>query len=460
MKQQDRRGSSSPFDKYAGPGGPGNIIEIWAQNAGKRAAEQQNPFDSGSGGGSLPLAGGLAPSNSNGAQTLNQMLGGRSDVHGVLEQILNPPHGGPAVDPGIVSKPRPVDPRIATNNSRGGLGGGLGGGPDTVDYAAMAAKIYQPNLDFLTGQEKLAQQRNVANDKSLAGMYAGLVNDIGRSAKGIAQNYDQGAASVGQAAAQTDASINNTYDQSAAEQAAMLKHLGIEAAAPDTLKQNTRDEAFFKGLIDTNANSVKNMLAQQKAGALEYNTAQQNISRQSGADARATNKLNLEDTLQQILGQKANLQTQIGQEAVSMQNSAASNLMKQMQMAQQQANADRAAQDREAQLMLNKSKFEADQKNAANSQANSWSKDPWVNIQNAASKLYPDTHVDVKSGRTPSQNAVKAIMDTVQYASQNGQTFASPNEFIHAVLTRNRGANDAPQLTQLATLLYQQMYGH
>jgi hypothetical protein len=314
-------------------------------------------------------------------------------------------------------------------------------GVGTPDYAALARAIYEPSLDYLDSQSSQAKSRNRNNDAALRDMYGGLVKSIRGDASNISNNYNGSIGEVANGTRQAVGAVDNTYDQSANEMMAMLKHLGIEAAAPDTLRQNTRDEAFFKNMISTQGKSVADMLRSQRAGALEYNTAQSNISRQSGVDARAQNKLSLEDTLNQIMGRKADLETQINGQAASMQQSATDSMLKQMQ-------AQQDDQMKQARLALDTAKFQASQTQANQPKPMN---DPWTKLAQMAGTLYPNQEA--------SGNALAAVRDTVTAASRNGQNFASPNDFINAVLARNPRANDSAQLTQLASYLFQQLYG-
>lgn len=321
--------------------------------------------------------------------------------------------------------------------------------PPTVDYNALARQIYEPSLDYLGTQEKISTSRNKANDAQLASMYNNLVNSIAGDTRTINADYGKSISDVARGTRAAVDSIGNIYSKSAAEQAAMLKMLGIQAAAPDTLAPNARDKAFFQSMASTSGKSVADMLISNRATGQEYNTAQKNIARQTGVDARASNKLKLQDTLNQIMGQRANLETTINSQAQQMQANAIKQLQSQLAAQEQQANSDRNFAMQQARLALDTSKFKVSS-SAAN--ATPAAKDPWGKLEQLASTLYPN---QVATG-----NAVKAIQDTVTQAASSGQyTWQSPVEFINAVLSRNRGAKDSKQLMQLATYAYQQMFG-
>jgi hypothetical protein len=326
--------------------------------------------------------------------------------------------------------------------------------PKEVDYQELARQIYEPSLDYLDSQSAAAKKRNAANDSQLAAMFGAGVKDIRGQAGGIKKNYKDIIGQVAQGTGAAVGAVDRTYDASANELAQMLQHLGIQAAAPDALAQNTRDESFFKNMASASGKSVADMLQANEASSLDFNTAQGNITRQSGLDARANNKLNLEDTLNQIMGQRSGLETQINQQAQSMQSSATDQLLKQMEAAQQQANKGRELDISQGNLMLNTSKFQA---SSAKDAANKKDPNPWASVSQLADQLYPGGNAQHGSGP-----AVQAIMDTV--SRYNGFTGpghqpASEMEFIRAVLERNKGAGDANQLQQLAAVAYKNLFG-
>lgn len=307
-----------------------------------------------------------------------------------------------------------------------------------IDYQKLASSIYEPSLDYLDTQAAQAKSRNAKNDKDIASMYAGLVKSIQGDASGIAGNYNDSINQVAQGTKSAVGAIDQTYDSSAAEQEAMLRRLGIQAAAPDTLAQNTKDEAFFKNMASQSGKSVADMLASERAGALEYNTSQANISKQTGVDAQARNKLSLEDVLSQIMGRRADLNTQINSQAASMQSDATNQLLK--------AQSDQQDQEmKQARLALDTAKFQAS--NTQKAQANN--KDPWANVAALAQQLYPGG--DYNHGSGP---AIRAIQDTVRL----GQKPLDLNDFIQMVMQRNPNAHDKNQLAQLATAAYQGLY--
>lgn len=319
------------------------------------------------------------------------------------------------------------------------------------DYQSEAAKIYQPAMDYLNKQTNEARGNASKNDTNLKNMYAGLVGNIQRQRGQINSDYNGAIGSVGKSTQAGVNSIDQTYDNAANEQMAMLKQLGIEAAAPDTLKDNTRDEAFFKSMLQAGGKSTQDMLKAGQTSSLEYNRDQANISRQSGVDARADNKLGLQQILGQFGGQKVDLQTQIMQQASKMQGDAIQQQIEQQKAASQSMQDERNWEMQQARLALDTSKFKASQIQSSQPQPTKYT-DPWGKGGQLAEQLYD-------GNRTAAENAVAAVRDAIKTSGAAVNTWQNPNDLVRAVLDRNRGAHDVTQLTALATYLYKEIFG-
>lgn len=365
-----------------------------------------------------------------------------------------------------------------------------------VDYQKEARKIYEPTLDYLDVQDKRVRQRATNNDKSLNSLFSGLASDIERQSGDINRQYGGALNTVRNATKQGQADVSKNYDSAAAEQARMMKSLGIEAAAPDVLQQGTSDEAFFQSLIGSAGKGAEQFLTSENQGALDYNRAQAGITRQEGLQARTDNKAQLSDILGQLAGKKVDLRQTINEQAQSMQQAAAAQQLEaqkqaaaalqqdrqfamqnaqfglqqqQFGLAQQnaQANWQDTQQDNElnqGRLMLDTSKFEnqtveqnrayqlALQKLAQGGNKTTAPVDPWGKGAQVADQLYG-------GNRTAASNAIQAVRDAIAANGSQAGNWNNPNDLVQAVLKRNPGAKDITQLTSLATYLFQQIFG-
>lgn len=339
-----------------------------------------------------------------------------------------------------------------------------------ADYMAEANKIYKPSLDYLTQQKKDATTRAGEFDKSLADMYAGLVSNIDAQSPIIAQNYNDAISGQNQITGNAKTAVGNNYANSQAQQMDMLKQLGIEAAAPDTLQTGQDSQAFFQSLLDTSGAGYDSFLNSQKVASQDFNTAQRNISAQTGVNARSDLKMQLQDILAQLSGKGADLQTQINQQAVQMQSGAAQALLDQQKALldaaykQDQTNIDlsrltfdqqRAAtadENAKARLALDKAKFDATPPKSSSSGVKIPS-NPWGNAAVIAQNLYGNP--------TSAQNAIEAI----QTAIRSLGTPADAQQLLDTVLRRvsptgsPTGGGDTSSLQTLVDYLYKQLYG-
>ena len=352
-----------------------------------------------------------------------------------------------------------------------------------VNYQKEAQKIYQPTLDYLDTQSKATSKRGKQFDTQLRNMFGAVAGGIAGQSRDINKQYGNAINAVRGATQQGVNAVNTNYDQAANEQAAMLKQLGIQAAAPETLKQNTADEAFFKSLIQAGGNASQNFLTETNQGDLAFNRAQAGITRQEGAEARAENKMGLQDILGQLTGQKVDLRTKINEQAQAMQAAAqAQQLEAQKQAAAamesdrnfqlqnrqfnfQMQNADAQNQLSQGRLALDTSQFEASRQDAANnyqlalqklaqSGANNKANAPtdaWGKGADLATRLYG-------GNQQAAANAIQAVRDAIAANGDAVTQWKNPNDLVRAVLKRNPGANDVTQLTSLATYLYQQIF--
>lgn len=231
---------------------------------------------------------------------------------------------------------------FAPGGAAGAVGGSLNPYLDIIgslkddktfsDYMAEANKIYKPSMDYLNQQKADVTARSGQYDTDLARMYQSLVGDINAQNPIIGQNYDSAINQQNQITGNATAAVGNNYARSQAQQMAMLKQLGIEAAAPDTLQTGQDSQAFFQSLLDTQGANQNQFLNSQKVASQDFNTAQANIANQTGVNARSDLKMQTNDILGQLAGKGADLQTQINQQAVQMQSGAAQGLLDQQKM--------------------------------------------------------------------------------------------------------------------------------
>ena len=313
----------------------------------------------------------------------------------------------------------------------------MGMGADT-DYMAMARQMFAPQTQYLDQQAAAAKARGAENDRQVAGYYNQTVKDILGMAGGIKQNYASGRNNVGAAYNQAMSEVGSAYDKSRDDQLAILQRLGIEQAAPEVLEQNAGDRAFIQSVLAANNQGNQNMLTQMGTAAGTFNTEQGNITRQAGAEARTGLKRQLEDILAQIAAKKADVNSQINQQGISMQSQA------------QQDAYNRFKDQRDFNYMVAKDRADLDLKRMSMAGEDSAASDPLGKVYSLANSVYGNPQ--------SASNAVRLVSE----ALANGKPTTAA-QFIEQVMQRahraNPVVNDEANLQRLAALMFNELYG-
>lgn len=399
------------------------------------------------------------------------------------------------------SKPAAPKKTSAASSSGGSLSGGFGGSSPSsfgggstggsyldifkntpqddktlADYMADANKIYKPSLDYLNQQKTDATKRAGVYDTNLQKMYSALVGDINAQQPVIANNYNNAINQQDQITNTSKQAVGNNFQNAQSQQMDMLRQLGVEAAAPDTLQTGQNSQAFFQSLLDSSGAGYDSFLNSQKVASQDFNTAQSNIANQTGVNARADLQMGLQDLLGQLAGKGADLQTQVNQQAVSMQSGAAQAMLEQQkamldamykqdqtnlgignldlrgqQLALDRIKAANGDENAKARLELDAAKFEATPpKTAATPKLPS---DPWGDASAIANSIY--------GNKTSAGSAIKAIQDAIRAKGKPN----SADELLNTVLTRvsptgrPTGGGDTANLQRLVDYLYGKLYG-
>lgn len=374
-------------------------------------------------------------------------------------------------------------------------------GDPYAEYRQQATSIYQPQLTYLTGLEDQNRRNAATADTAIGGMYGKLEKDIRGQVGAVAQNYNGAISDVNRNVDQAKANINANYDASRNAQMETLKRLGIQEAAPQTLAQQGADQAFYTSGQDRARSNATNLLTTQRAADTDFTNAQASISAQTGVDKRAQVQRSLQDILGQLSGKKADTQSSIASQTISLKNlhdqqaAAQAQAQRETQLAYDRMANDaaiakakldlqsattrqeydfknrqlqqamvlgqgnlalgqqRLAQQQEAsrgQLLLGQSRLGVESENAKRTAAaRIQAAQLYANSRSGAqNKVDPWTQAEsLASTLYPNTqaagNAVNAIRDTVLANQANGTQFpkfTSPAQFIQAVAARNKNA--------------------
>ena len=198
----------------------------------------------------------------------------------------------------------------------------------------QSAAQYDPQIKALEGQMEQTTVRGNNNIKEAKAMYGSLAKDIAAQLPGITNEMRQTADEVKARYGGAGEELEENYDEQAAQQSAVLKQLGVQAAAPEANKEQNADEAYFEAQMGQDQQQTLDALAQIQAGAEQYNQQSSNNANLAGNNAAQDIRGQLEEFLQQAGSQMAALQS--GKE------STASALLAQLQGADQQRAEDTA----------------------------------------------------------------------------------------------------------------------
>lgn len=358
--------------------------------------------------------------------------------------------GGGGGGGGGTPKPKPYTPPAPTPydpmKELAAIMAALGGGGGSVDYQAEARNIYAPQFGYLDKLSGDAVGRAAEGKKDVGALYNALAASIQGQEKGIKNNYSQGLAGVKGAYGAAQNNIDTQFDETRNNSAEILERLGIQQAGGNVIGKSNQMEQLLQGIMGANNLAAQNVLNQGQQSSLAFNQAQVGASKLAGADAQKGIDRQLNDFLNQIMGKKADLNSQVAQSAFSMEQDAQKSAIEQardqykMMMDERDFNyrmaKDKADYDLRASQLLNGDKSKMD---------------PMGQAQQLALSLY--------GNEQSAGNAMKAISDAMMEAGNNNMGEKPTLAGLLSVLQNrlkgaNGGINDWSSLQRLAALMY------
>lgn len=247
----------------------------------------------------------------------------------------------------------------------------LFGAANTIDVAAtpleqlkqiaqsQVAAQYDPQIKALMGQTAVHSNRARRNEKTARDMYGAAAKDYLSQLPDITAQYAAEDADTNARYDQAQQQMNAEYQKNAGAQDAVLKHLGITAAAPDASQQSKDDQAYFQNQSELDQQNALNALAQQQGAQTDYTRNLGNNARMAGENTAQGIESDLQDYLTQSDAQLSGLQ--------SGKANAISALLAQLQ--QQDAQRVQTQQQQQFDNMMKLYNFQLDATKAANSSA-------------------------------------------------------------------------------------------
>lgn len=187
----------------------------------------------------------------------------------------------------------------------------------------QASQQYDPVIAQLRNAMSQAQSRGERNRQSLGEMFGQLSTALSNDIPGIESKYADTANKQNASYDQLKQTIGQTYDQTQADQEAMMKRLNIEAAAPQALAQQQTDKAYFTNRANADQATANTALDQEKRGNVEYTRRGSEVAKVEGTQRQADLMSQLQDVLDAY-------QNQIGANEAA-KSSAISSYMNQLQ---------------------------------------------------------------------------------------------------------------------------------
>lgn len=194
---------------------------------------------------------------------------------------------------------------------------------------------FDPVINALKNEVNTKKGRAKRSQGEAREMYGALAKDYLSQLPELTQQFAAEDSAANQRYDQAQAQMEAEYKQNADQQNALLKQLGIQAAAPDASQQAMEDRAYFKNQMELDQQS-------NLAALNEQQVAQQDYQRNLGNTAKMAGENLAQDIGQQLADYLSGAESQMTQ-LVGQKSSTMQALLAQLQ----QQDAQRATQARQ-----------------------------------------------------------------------------------------------------------------
>jgi hypothetical protein len=167
---------------------------------------------------------------------------------------------------------------------------------------AAAASQYDPLINALQREEGAATNRANVGKAEIGKMFSALSSSLQGDIPAINQQYAGDKAQTAKLYNDQKTAVKQQYAKSQADQAAMMKQLGIEAAAGSVLPQQANDANYFVNMAGQENATQQSALGQEQQGAVTYTREGSQLARTEGTQRQADLAAQLRDLLAQYQG--------------------------------------------------------------------------------------------------------------------------------------------------------------
>lgn len=168
---------------------------------------------------------------------------------------------------------------------------------------AGANAQYDPAIAQLRQAMGATQKRGESSRQVLGQMFGQLSGSLKGEIPGIQQEYAQTQQKTGDQYAQLKNTISDTYKNTQADQEAMMQRLNIQAAAPDALANQQRDQAYFQNRANVDEQTAQTALGQEERGNVEYTRRGSDVAQVEGTQRQADLMSQLQQAMDAYQGQ-------------------------------------------------------------------------------------------------------------------------------------------------------------
>jgi hypothetical protein len=195
---------------------------------------------------------------------------------------------------------------------------------------SAASAQYDPIIAQLRAQMGSTESRGNRQREELGQMFGQLSTSLQGDIPQIQETYTKTKQETGDEYDQLKQSIASQYQNSQAEQEAMLQRLNIEAAAPGILPEQQRDRDYFTNLASKEGQTAQTALGMEERGNTEYTRRGSEVARIEGTQRQA-------DLMSQVRDMLDALQGQVGANEAAKSQAISSGLLSLQGQAQNQA---------------------------------------------------------------------------------------------------------------------------
>jgi hypothetical protein len=166
---------------------------------------------------------------------------------------------------------------------------------------------YDPQISALENEASIHSKRGQQSASTARQMYGALAKDTLSQLPGLTSQFKAEDDATNQRYDQAQQQMQGEYDQQAAQQDAVLKKLGIQAASQDASQQSKDDQAYFQNQSESDQQNAQTALQQQQEAQSDYTQNSGNNAKMAGENTAQDIMSQLTDYLDQNSNQVQSL---------------------------------------------------------------------------------------------------------------------------------------------------------